>query len=444
MTSTPRVVVGIDIGSTSIKVQVLGVDGGSLALASAATPWRDGQEGRYAEPTELRAMILTTAHDALGRAGECDVVGVGTTGFAESGVLIDSGGAPLAPILPWYDEHGAEVIDALRSEFGERRFAGITGLMLNLKPSVVKYRWLADRASGEPAHWLSVPEWFAFELTGVVAAEGSLASRTGMFDVLADRGSAELLAFVGAPAGLIPAAARPGTAIGRVREGFGPLSGAAVTIAGIDHLVAAVGIGATRHDDLVDSCGTGEALIRRLDGDALSRDDVADIVANEITVGRDVTAGRLQLMASLRSGLGMWRFLKLMRIAPEEVAALDEAALNLPAGASGPVVDDLWTERARLDGIPYEPDHAAIWRAVIESAQRRAAVLKGRLDDVAGPAGRIVATGGGLTRAVRELKAAALGELHIAEVDEAASRGAALLAIQAADAKDQFYQTQHP
>jgi len=434
MTPAPRAVVGVDIGSTSIKVQVLGVDGASLALAAAATPWRDGPDGRFAEPAELRTVVLDAVDEALGRAGELEIVGVGTTGFAESGVLLDARGAPVAPILPWYDEHGADVLDVLRTEFGERRFAGITGLMLNLKPSVVKYRWLADRAEGEPARWLSVPEWLAFELTGVEAAEGSLASRTGMFDVLAESGSDELLAFVGAPADLIPPLARPGTSIGRVREGFGRLSGAAVTVAGIDHLVAAVGIGATRHDDLVDSCGTGEALIRRLDGDALSRDDVAEIVANEITVGRDVIAGRLQLMASLRSGLGMWRFLKLMRIAPEEVAALDEAALAVPVNAPRPFVDDLWTERARLDGIPYEPDHAVIWRAVVESAQRRAAVLKGRLDDVAGPCGRIVATGGGLaSRAVRELKAAALGDLDIADVEEAASRGAALLAIQAAE-----------
>ncbi|MFT4284738.1 MAG: FGGY family carbohydrate kinase, partial [Protaetiibacter sp.] len=433
MSPARRVVVGVDLGITSIKVQVLDVDGASLAIAATTTPWRDGSEGRFAEPDELRAAILATVDDALAEAGRVEVVGVGTTGFAESGVLLDVDGVPVAPILPWYDEHGAEVLEEIRADFGERRFAGITGLILNLKPSILKYRWLAERASASPVRWLSAPEWVAFELTGVAASEGSLASRTGMFDVLANRGSKELLAFVGAPAGLIPPVAQPGTSIGRVREEFGALAGAAVTIAGIDHLVAAVGIGATRNDDLVDSCGTGEALIRRLPGDALSRDDVADAVAQEITVGRDVLAGRLQLMASLRSGLGMWRFLKLMRIAPEELEALDEAALALETSAGSPVVDALWTERASLDGIPYEPDHAAVWRAVIESAQRRAAVLKGRLDEVAGPAGRIVATGGGLSsRAVRELKAAALGELVIADVDEAASRGAALLALEAA------------
>ncbi|MFT4284405.1 MAG: hypothetical protein QM598_06175, partial [Protaetiibacter sp.] len=74
MSPARRVVVGVDVGSTSIKVQVLDLDGASLAIAATTTPLRDGSEGLFAEPDELRAAILATVDDALAEAGRVEVV----------------------------------------------------------------------------------------------------------------------------------------------------------------------------------------------------------------------------------------------------------------------------------------------------------------------------------------------------------------------------------
>lgn len=426
-----RVLVGVDIGSTSCKTQLLGLDGESLAIASATTPWLDAGYGKYLQSDELFSAVLDTIDRALDAVGPVTVVGVGTTGFAESGVLLGADGEPVAPILPWYDEHGSDVIAELDETLGRREFSGITGLIVDLKPSILKYRWLADHAdAGNPGvRWLSVPEWVAFKLGGTQASEGSLASRTGFFDVLADAESPELLDWIGAPRGLLAPLMQPGEIIGTVRPEFPRLGGAAITIAGMDHLVAAVGIGAIRQSDLIDSCGTGEALIRRLPNGKLSREDVADAVDKELCVGRDVFADQLQLMGGLRSGIGMWRFLKLMGVRPEDRAALDEAALAVRPHANSPIVGDIWLERATLVNVGYDPRSAEIWRAAIESAQYRAAFLVGQLNAVAGSAGRILATGGGLeSSAIRALKREILGEFTMPQEQEAASRGAALFA----------------
>jgi sugar (pentulose or hexulose) kinase len=193
-----------------------------------------------------------------------------------------------------------------------------------------------------------------------------------------------------------------------------------------------VGVGATDHGDLLDSCGTSEALIRMLRAD-LPSDAMADAVESGISVGRHMFPGTLQIMAGLRSGLGLWRFLKLMRVAPEELPRLDKEALAVEPGPGSPVVDGIWTELAGLRNIGYEPEPAQIWRAAVEAVQVRAAEVKELLEAVAGPTRRIIATGGGLnSEAVRVLKRRILGEYDAPDVGEAGARGAAVFAAVAA------------
>src|SRR6185312_403818 len=67
---------------------------------------------------------------------------------------------------------------------------------------------------------------------------------------------------------LFPPVLPAGAVMGRVSDAaadeFGVPAGIPVSIAGHDHLAAAVGLGA-RPDDLFNSVGTAETLVRRLD-----------------------------------------------------------------------------------------------------------------------------------------------------------------------------------
>lgn len=47
-------------------------------------------------------------------------------------------------------------------------------------------------------------------------------------------------------------------------DGSTNLAGAAIVVAGHDHVCASVGVGAIGDDGLVDSMGTGEALVRAI------------------------------------------------------------------------------------------------------------------------------------------------------------------------------------
>lgn len=426
------ILIGVDIGSTACKIQAIGVDGAHIALVSVPTPWEEKAAGRQIDPSVLFDLLMQAITKV---AGARRVLGLGVTGFAESGVLVDNAGKPLAPILPWYDQHGQDAVSRIDTLLGVRGFAGIAGLQLNLKPSIMKFPWLMNEVAPKTFwnRWMNVPEWFAYRLTGAIATEPSLASRTGIFDVVEQQEAEEVLDCVGAPRNLLSPLRHAGQSWGDVLPTYARFAGTPVTVCGMDHLSAGVGVGATAQADLLDSCGTGEALIRRSPAKSVTRKLLVRAVEQEIAVGRDIFSGQIHLTASLRSGIGMWRFLKLMGKGEADMDALDEAALKLVTTPSSPVVDKVWLENASLSNIGYEPDPAAIWRATVEAVQRRASILADRLQAFAGAHDRIVATGGGLkSRLVRGLKREILGEFEQPPIIETASRGAALFAGMAA------------
>ena len=134
-------------------------------------------------------------------------------------------------------------------------------------------------------------------LGGRQVSELSLSSRTGLLD-LERRGalrrrprlgrparrrcSAELV-LAGTDAGRSDGAALPGT------------EGAVLTVAGHDHLVAGVGVGVIAPGDVLDSCGTAEAIVRVAPPqDAAARRRSAQA---GVTVGWHVAEGRQALLA---------------------------------------------------------------------------------------------------------------------------------------------------
>ncbi|WP_159619966.1 FGGY-family carbohydrate kinase [Ruania rhizosphaerae] len=436
-----ELLLGVDVGSTSIKVQAVDAGGVRRSLVSAPTPWTGPAGARHAEADALLGIVLRQMRMAKDQAGGGRIAGIGLTGFAESGVMIDAAGTALTPVLPWYDLNGDDIIADLAGGIGHRTFSGVTGLAVNHKPSIMKFRWFA-RNCAEPrrwARWLSVEEWIAYALTGEQATEMSLASRTGLFDVLKATEAEDVLDSLDLPRGLLAPLVHAGERVGTVTGAHPSLDRAAVTIAGMDHLAASVGLGATGAGDMIDSCGTGESIIRRLGAGNLTREQVADAVDAEIAIGRDVLPDSLQGMCSLRSGIGLWRFMKLLGLGESDLDHLDEEAFDLVLGPDDPHVDEIWLERATLTNIGYEPRPAMVWRAAVECIGRRAAELADRLDALAGPRTQLVLTGGGLrTRTMRKVRADHMGPYHIPEVDEATSRGAAELAAVAAGLRPAF------
>jgi sugar (pentulose or hexulose) kinase len=290
--------------------------------------------------------------------------------------------------------------------------------------SLAKLLWMTRRSTAVryASTWLNVAEWIAFRITGHRACEPSLASRTGFFNVREAAPYDEGLALAGLSPDFLPEVSRAGEPWGIA--GTGPFAGAVVTVAGHDDPVAGLGVGATQHTDVFNSCGTAEAFLRYLP------DDVSDEAAGRLgVVGCTVgchPAGGLRALGGFESGSLLAPWLVRLKVDERTRASLEDLAAALPAGARGVTVSDLWTDpRVHADA---DPAPEQLWRAVFEALAERGAAMLSAMGGVAGPHGRFIVSGGAARGATaRAVKRERFGNVLEPVVGEAAARGAALL-----------------
>lgn len=427
---TEELLLGLDLGTSHAKAAVVTPDGVERAHGRAPTPWRSVPTGAEMDPRDLVEAALAAAREALRGAPSGRVLGVGATSMAETGVLLDAAGEPVASMIAWHDTRGASEAEDVGRAFGADRFTERTGLPVSRLCSLSKYRWmrgnLPDARRG--VRWLNVAEWLVRALGGEDVAELSLSSRTGFLD-LAGRGWwDEALEFSGAPGGFLPEPRDAGEPAGRVSRGLDAAERAVLTVAGHDHPCASVGAGATRPGDIFDSCGTAEAFVRPVEPSVEPR-AIRQAVSGGVTVGWNAVPGQQALMAGFVSGLALTRILDLLGVSGEERAALDLAAQEVPPGAEGIEVVGVTADRAAIRGITGSATPGHVWRAAIEAISRHGREVLDTIEAVAGRSNRLVVTGGwARSPAVRAVKRDILGPFEEPAVREAGARGAALIA----------------
>ena len=399
--------VGIDVGTTWCKAVVVSIGGHELAHDRVPVPWRTVPSGAEIDAERLFELAVLVGSGAIRRAVPDRVVAVGVTGMAETGALLDAKGEVVTPGIAWYDRRGDDEAELLRSEVGGERFSAVTGLPASRFCTLAKYRWLRahEPAAARGARWLNVGEWVVHRLGGEQVADLSLASRTGMLELDRCEPWVEALAWAGAPSTLLPPAAPSGTAAGHIRDALPEARGAVLSVAGHDHLCAAIGAGAVADDDVFNSCGTAEAFVRAVP--PATQELRLRAVAGGITVGWHAIRDRHALLGAFEAGLALQRL-------GRALGAADEGRRRV-------------LEREAMSADPGTD--AAAWRSAHEALAAQGSEVLTALETLAGPTGRLVVAGGGArSDLARVLKASALGTFESPAVVEAGARGAALLA----------------
>jgi sugar (pentulose or hexulose) kinase len=449
-TSTTKtdMIIGLDIGTTASKAVIKPLSHPSDYQPSSAqyteqpTPWHTHHDGR----TEIDPHRLTAvAVDLIGRSvraaeqthGPVRVRAVGVTGLAESGVLLDAARKPAAPAIAWFDHRGTNELEHLARQAPEFKaaFARTTGLPWSRQASLAKLLWL--RASGQTqagpgSTWLSVPEWIVFALGGDLVREPSLASRTGLIDQATGAPWPAALAAAGLPERILPAERLAGQPAGHLTSPNAPAAAAwaILTVAGHDHPVAAIAVGATGPDELFNSSGTADVLARSVPGplDQAQRQAVVDA---GWSAGRHVLPDTSLLLAGVSGGLLLRRVLTALGASAGPARqALDQASLSvtdlppaLTVTGDGRRQDDV-VLRIQDGATP-----AAIWTAAVRYTAGQAAALLEGIEKIVGPHRRAVAAGGWTRMAsVRAAKSAVLDPLSFSGIIQPGVTGAALLA----------------
>ncbi len=327
---------GLDLGTGSVKALLLDEEGAALGEGSASYPVRAPRQG-WAEssPKDWWEAVLKATEAAVGSRG-AGVKAVGLSGQMHGVVLTGGGGHALRPAILWADARSGEHLAAYRGLDADlqRRLAnppavGMAGSSL---------LWLRDHEPGvyASARWALQPkDWLRLRLTGEAAAEPSDASATLLYDLIADDWAYTVVEALGLRAGLLaPLVASAGVA-GTLTEDaarvLGLRTGLPVAAGAADTAAAMLGGGLLRPGAVQLTVGTGAQIVTPKDApepDARGRTHLY----------RAATAdppGLWYSMAAIQNaGLALEWVRKVLGVSWEEVY---EEAFVIPPGAEGVV-----------------------------------------------------------------------------------------------------------
>jgi sugar (pentulose or hexulose) kinase len=438
MSGSTHMVIGIDVGTTSMKAHTFTLDGAIVGRASMPTLWEVERNGEAQIDIDLLAdMAIRVMADAVPDShAHGSVVGIGITGMAETGVLVDSRNRPVMPALAWYDERGKDELSTLPESFAED-FRSHTGLAFKAECSFAKLLWRSCQGNPIPkgGRWLNALEYIAYRLTGIPITEPSLASRTGLLDQSTSTPWLPALERIGGSERLLPELVNAGSSAGIVLE-TAPraLRGAVVTVAGHDHLVGAVGAGAYGSDDLYDSCGTADVILRSISR-VLTDSERATLVSRGLSAGRHVVPHATAVLGATRSGLVLGRVLSMLGAQDREARRriADAWTPDVPVTSEVTVSEPpAWTNEVTIS-LRSDVAPADVWAAAMAYVLGATSRLVHAVDDIAGSYKAAVAAGGwARVDGVLRGKATVMPGLTRFDGEEPGARGAAALATLAA------------
>jgi xylulokinase len=258
----------VDIGTSAIKVAAFDTSGRLLGLRRGETPTNRFGEGRAEHNAEalwdVSARLLS---ELVAELTGCRFEAVATASVGEAGVPVSASGLPVRPAIAWFDSRGEPEAAWWEREVGLDPVYRITGQPIDSHYGINRLMWLREHepdAFAATSRWLALSDYVILRLSGVVATDYTMASRTMVFDQRRLAWSAELLDRAGLSPTLLPDAYPSGTRVGAItREAAARTAlpqGTPVVTGGHDRLCAAF---ASRGSELivVDSTGSAEAVV---------------------------------------------------------------------------------------------------------------------------------------------------------------------------------------
>ncbi len=433
---------GLDLGTGSVKALLMDEDGGvrgegsaSYAVSSPHPGWAES------DPEEWWEAVSPAVRAAVGgRGGE--VSSLGLSGQMHGVVLSDGVGSVLRPAVLWADGRSDGELVAYR-RLGEETLrslanplaAGMAG------PTLI---WLRDNEPGvygSATYALQPKDWLRLRLTGEALSEPSDASATLLYDLERDSWSMTTVRALGLREDLlpplVPSAASAGALSRETASHLGVTEGIRVAAGAADTAAAALGCGILEPGPVQLNVGTGAQILSVRS----SLTTTPDVQTHLYRTATKDPPGRYYAMAAIQNaGLALEWARKVLNVSWDEAYA---EAFSVPPGAGGAVfLPYLGGERTphfdpgargALMNLDLSHERAHLLRAALEGVAFSLREGLEALERIGIEAPQLRLAGGGTAKSPwRQLLADILGRPLLAfppsVAGNASARGAALLA----------------
>ncbi|HOQ53928.1 MAG TPA: gluconokinase [Micropruina sp.] len=444
--STPRVVIGLDVGTTAAKVSAFALGGGWRTSVSHEYPLQQPQPGwEVQDPMLVWRALHEGLADVATECGAAEIVGIGVSSAMHGLIGLDEELCPITPLLTWADSRAADQAMRLRDTELGRRLHRTSGTPIHSMSHLTKLLWYGEN---EPETlraarwWVGLKDFLLYQLTGELVTEVSNASGTGLLDLATRTWNPEALALVGVGAERLPPV-RPTTDALPLRDdladALGLPRGLPVVLGAGDGPLGNLGVGALEPGVVGLSLGTSGAI--RMITDRPYVDESGKLFCYHLAQDSWVIGGAISnggIVVRWAGDVFGVDFADEPGGNPDGL--LLDLARDVPLGSDGLVMlPFLMAERAPLWdptipgaflGVRRSHTRAHFVRAAVEGVALMLSTIVDELDRVA-PIEQIRATGGVFRSDVwREVLMGALGRpLVITDGAEGTALGAAALAL---------------
>lgn len=265
-------VLGIDLGTSSLKGLVFDKGGKLIGSASADYPIENPNKG-YSEQNPLSwieacELVIEKLSDNLD-GFKSKLQGISFSGQMHSLVLLDSGKQVVRNAILWNDVRTTEQCKMIMNTYG-KELLDITKNIALEGFTLPKIIWVQEN---EPDQWEKVrhillpKDYLRFWLTDILNMDYSDAAGTLMFDMESKKWSKEILDKFQIPSGFLPELTKSTGYVGNIKkdlkEKFGFENNIKIFAGGADNACSALGSGIVSDNVAMASVGTSGVFLAK-------------------------------------------------------------------------------------------------------------------------------------------------------------------------------------
>lgn len=437
------IVLGIDLGTSSIKAMLLNTDIGVIGLETEGYSVDIPQSG-YAEqsPSMWWACTVNVMRLLNDRypSDYAQVEAVGLSGQMHGLVMVDNEGIPLRPAILWLDQRSGKQAKTVGEAFSFEQMGKLLHNRVFPGFASCSLLWLKENQPEvfEKISSIMLPkDYLRYLFTGKIGTDYSDASGTGMFNTGAWRWSDEFINHFGIRSDIFPECGHSVEIAGYITKEAAKLTGlrigTPVLYGAGDQPAQSIGNGLVYEGALISNIGTGGQIA------CFSKTGLYDKFLRTHTFCHALPNAFTIFGATLSGGMSLnWLASKLLHV--NNFKALDNGASEIPAGSGGLIyLPYLSGERTpHMDvhakgmffGMTLGLDERHFTRAMMEGVVYS---LKDSLElirQIGIKSQKIIASGGGSSSPLWLQMQADIFEMdvHVCAVKEQACLGACILA----------------
>ncbi|MFI5136463.1 MAG: gluconokinase [Sphingobacteriales bacterium] len=199
---------GIDIGTGSTKAVAVNFKGETLGVAQHYYPVKSPQPGySEQEPELIFAAFINCISDIVKQIGEGPSA-ISLSSAMHSLICVDQNGKVLADMMTWADARSEKIAQKLRDSDAGAGIYKTSGTPIHAMSPLCKLIWLREneQALFAATHkFVSIKEFIWYRLFNEFQVDYSIASATGLFDIIQLKWNDEACALAGITPGKLSA-----------------------------------------------------------------------------------------------------------------------------------------------------------------------------------------------------------------------------------------------